>query len=175
MLPWIFLILQLLFALLFFYLSLAFLTGAPFVPSTNSTAAIMIKLANIKKGMRIYDLGSGEGKLLFSAAKNGATAIGLEINPYLVCFTNMKALFSPYRKKIHVYWKNFWGANYKEADIVFVYLLPWRMEQLEQKLIRELKPGSKIVSNSFIFPHLTCTAKNADAHVYVFTMGKKQI
>ena len=112
MLPWIFLIIQLLFALLFFYMTLAFVTGAPFVPSTKPVTQTMIGMARIKKGETIYDLGSGDGRLLFNAARLGATAIGIEINPYLVLFTTIKAICSPHRKIIHTYWKSFWKTNY---------------------------------------------------------------
>lgn len=175
MLYWIFLIIQILFAILFFYMTLAFMTGAPFVPSTNSTASSMITMANIKKGETIYDLGSGDGRLLFQSARLGAHAIGIEINPYLALFTNIKALCSPYRKTIHTYWKNFWRTNLQNADVVFVYLLPWRMDRLEKKLLRELKPGSRIISNSFIFPHIPCTKTDKQNHVYLFTIPKNKI
>lgn len=164
----IFLTIQLGFALFLFFLCLAFLTGAPFVPSTRQTAEAMIKLAQLKKGMRIYDLGSGEGRLLKLAAKAGAQAIGFEINPFLVLFTKIRFYFSPYRKLIKVHWSNFWKADFSDADVVFVYLLPWRMEKLEQFLKRELKPGTKVISNSFIFPNLKKITEDRKSHVYVF-------
>lgn len=175
MLPWIFLILQLLFALLFFYMTLAFITGAPYVPSTTSVSEVMIKLARIKKGETVFDLGSGDGRLLFMASTLGAKAIGLEINPYLVIFSGVKALFSSHRKTVRTYWKNFWRADFQAADVAFVYLLPWRMKQLEQKLLKEMKPGSRVVSNSFIFPNIPCSAKDETHHVYLFTIPKKKL
>ena len=168
MLPYIFLILQLCFAILFFYLCLAFITGAPFVPSTNPVSRSMIRLARIKKGMVIYDLGSGNGKLLFLAAQHGALAKGFEINPFLVLLSNLRSLFSPYRNQIHTYLNNFWTADLGDADVVFIYLLPWRMEKLERKLMKECKKGTIIVSNSFIFPHLTCIGKSEKHHVFAF-------
>lgn len=168
MAAWLFLIVQILFLLLFFFLCLSFLTGAPFVPSTKNVAATMIAFAKIRKGMKVYDLGSGDGKLLFLAAACGANAVGLEINPYLVLLTAVKTLLSPYRRLIHTYWKNFWSADFSDADVVFIYLIPWRMDRLEQKLLRELKPGAKIVSNSFILPHIPCIKKDVARHVYLF-------
>ena len=171
----LFLILQLGFAVLIFYLCIAFVTGAPFVPSTNPTARAMIRLARIKPGMKVYDLGSGDGRLLFLAAKEGARAIGLEINPLLVLWTWIKKMLSKRPKtgfnpadRVTVRWKNFWNANLSDADVVFVYLLPWRMEKLAAKLKRELKPGSVIVSNSFIFPNWQILRQNKARHIYVF-------
>ncbi|MBI5449718.1 hypothetical protein HY948_05410 [Candidatus Gottesmanbacteria bacterium] len=168
MLSLVFLLIHLTFALFVFFLTIAFVTGAPFVPSVNATARIMIDLARIKKGMNIYDLGSGDGRLLLLAAQKGATSVGLEINPFLVLFSKLRTIFFPYRNQITTRWQNFWNADLSDADIVFVYLLPWRMERLAEKLKKELKPGSIIVSNSFIFPNWKILRQDESRHIYVF-------
>lgn len=175
MLTLFFIGLQLAFGVFFFYLCLAFITGAPFVPSTGKTSQKMIELAQIKKGQKVYDLGSGEGRLLFLAARKGATAVGLEINPLLVIFTALKIFFSPYRGQIQVKWQNFWKARFNDADVVFIYLLPWRMEQLKQFLLQELRPGTLVISNSFIFPDWKLLRQNQETHVYVFKILKSQL
>lgn len=167
-LPYTFLLIQLCFAVLILFLTVAFLTGAPFVPSTKPTSGAMIELARIKPGMTIYDLGSGDGRLLFLAAQKGATAIGLEINPFLVAYTWLRKTFSPYRNTIRVKWQNFWQVNLSDADVVFVYLLPWKMTALAKKLAKELKSDSIIVSNSFVFPKKKILRQNSALHVYVF-------
>lgn len=168
MLEWIFLLLNLSFALFLFFGIIAFITGAPFVPSTKNAASAMIHLAHIRAGTKIFDLGSGEGRLLFLAARYGAEAVGFEINPFLVVFTRIKLLLFPYRNRVRVYWKNFWQANLSDADVVFVYLLPWRMERLQKCLSKQLKPGSLVVSNSFIFPDWKIVRSDRASHVYVF-------
>lgn len=164
----VFLFLHVLFALLVFFLVVAFVTGAPFVPSTNLVAQSMIGLARIKPGMNVYDLGSGNGKLLFLAAKQGAIALGFEINPFLVLLSWVRTLAAPYRNQITTRWQNFWTADLSGADVVFIYLLPWRMKQLKKKLQKELKPGSLVVSNSFIFPNWNILRQDRQKHVYVF-------
>lgn len=164
----LFLIIQLGFFFFLFYLCLAFVTGAPFVPSVNPTAAAMIRLAHITPGSMVYDLGSGDGRLLLLAAGKGARAVGFEINPFLVFWSTLKAFFSPYRNHVNTIWKNFWKADISRADVVFVYLLPWRMEALGKKLKEELTPGALVVSNSFIFPNWKIIRQDAKAHVYVF-------
>lgn len=168
MLTAVFLFLHVVFAILVFFLVIAFVTGAPFVPSTNPTARAMIDLARITPGMRVYDLGSGNGKLLFLAAKEGATAVGFEINPFLVLLSWMRTLASPYRNWVTTRWQNFWSADLSRADVVLVYLLPWRMEQLKNKLQKELKPGSLVISNSFIFPGWNILRQDRKNHTYVF-------
>jgi SAM-dependent methyltransferase len=164
----ILLFVHLIFGMFIFFLILAFLTGAPFVPSSNSTADAMITQANIQKNSVIYDLGSGDGKLLFLAKKKGGRKIvGIEINPFLVLFTKLK-IFLSHQKEIQVKLGNFWSANISEADIVFVYLLPWKMEKLAKKLKKELKPGARVVCNSFIFPGWHILREDKNHHVYVF-------
>lgn len=160
--------LHLSFAVFILFLTLAFVTGAPFVRSNKKAVDAMMRLSNIKKGAKVYDLGSGDGTLLFRAAALGATAVGLEINPFLVVWSRIRTLFSHHQSHVRVKWQNFWRADLHDADIVFVYLLPWRMEKLETLLKTQCKPGTRIVSNSFIFPTLKKVDSDEAAHVYSF-------
>lgn len=168
MLTIIFLLLQLLLAGFFLFLCLAFVTGGPFVPSTKKAVDAMVTLAKIRPGQTVIDVGSGDGRVLFAAAKQGAFAVGIEINPYLVRFTQLKAFFGPYRGRIRVRWQNLWTADLTSADVVFVYLIPWRMEDLAAKLKRELKPTAIVVSNSFVFPKWKVLRRDTKNHVYAF-------
>lgn len=118
--------------------------------------------------MKVYDLGSGDGRLLKLAAERGCQAVGFEINPFLVILTKIRFYFSPYRKLIEVRWSNFWKADFRDADVVFVYLLPWKMEKLERTLRSKLKKGALVVSNSFVFPAWSVLRKDQSTHVYVF-------
>lgn len=166
-----FLLMNLFFALAIFYLTIAFITGAPFVPSNEYATKSMINFASLKPGMKIYDLGSGDGRLVIEAAKHGAYAVGFEINPFLVIWSNLRILLSHQEKLAHVYWKNFWRANLTDADVVFVYLLPWRMETLSQLLDKQLKKNTIIISNSFIFPKWNVYKKDQKNHIYAFKVA----
>lgn len=159
-LSFLFLILQVGFVIFFFYMCIASLTGAPFVPTKNASADAMIRLAEIRSGDVVYDLGSGDGKLLVLAARKGARATGYEINPMLVLFSKLRGT--------NTHWKNFWGADIHDADVIFIYLLPWKMERLAEKLKKECKKGTTIVSNSFIFPGWKIYRQDSANHVYVF-------
>ena len=131
----------------------------------------MIALARIKSGMKVYDLGSGDGRLLFLAAGKGAEAVGYELNPILAFYTKVWTLFAAQHKNIIVYCKNFWNADISDADVIFVYLLPWHMDRLANKLKKEAKKGTIIVSNSFIFPHWKIIREDHRLHIYVFHVG----
>lgn len=172
MLVYLFFLFQILIVIYLFYFMLSFLNGAPFVPTKSGTAGAMIELAAIKKGQTVYDLGSGDGRLLFMAAKLGAKTIGYEINPYLVLYTKIKILFSPYRKNIQVYWKNFWKAKLDNADIIFIYLIPWHMPGLQKRLLIAAPRGCIVISNSFIFPDWPITKEIADKHAFAFKIPK---
>ena len=163
-----FLIINLSFALLVFFLTIAFVTGAPFVPSTNKSTSALIRLSKLRPGMNFYDLGSGDGRLLFEAAKKGANAYGIEINPFLVIYTYVRKILSPDRSLIHVRLGNFWNAEIEKADVISIYLLPWRMEKLEKLLMHKTKKGTIIVSNSFVFPHLKKIGQDTKTHSFAF-------
>lgn len=156
----LFLFLQVCFVIFLFYMCLSYLTGAPFVPTKDTTADAMIRLAQIKKGNTIYDLGSGNGKLVRMAAKKGARSIGYEINPFLVLWSNLRGS--------RTRWKNFWNADISSADVIFLYLIPWKMDRLAKKLKNECKKGTLVVSNSFIFPGWKIIRQDTTNHVYVF-------
>lgn len=168
MLSILFLILQLLMAGFFLFLCLAFVTGGPFVPSSKKSVDAMVALAKIRSGQTVIDVGSGDGRVLFAAAKKGANAIGIEINPYLVRFTQIKAFLGAYRGRITVRWQNLWSADLTNADVVFVYLIPWKMDVLAKKLKKELKPGALVISNSFMFPDWKVVRQDTVNHIYAF-------
>lgn len=167
----IFLLVQICFAIYLVYYIIAFLSGAPYVPSTNPTTESMIRLARLSPGKRAYDLGSGDGKLLPRIAATGAHAIGIEINPVLVLFSTIRCWFSPYRHAITIRMGSFWATTFSDADVVFVYLLPLRMEKLEKKLERECRKGTIVVSNSFLFPHWKILRQDVVNHVYVYKIA----
>ncbi len=170
MIPYIFILLQLTFAIYLIFYIVAFLSGAPFVPSTNSTAAKMVELSKVSGGKVAYDLGSGEGKLLQLIARTGAKAIGIEINPLLVAYTRLRFLFSPLNKQVEVRWRSFWDISFSDADVLFVYLLPLRMKKLEDKILKECKKGTRVISNSFVFPNLRLVASDTQLHVYIYVV-----
>jgi len=139
--------------LLFFLFPLFF--GAPFVPTSNLKLKDMFELAAPKPGEILYDLGSGNGKIVIEAAKNyGAKAIGIDINPLLVYFSRKRINKIKLGDKAKIYYGNFFKKNISDADIVITYLLQWTNNKLEKKLLSELKPGARIVSLAFTFKNI---------------------
>ncbi|MBI3261483.1 class I SAM-dependent methyltransferase [Candidatus Berkelbacteria bacterium] len=155
----------LLFAL---FAVVAVLIGAPFVPSSSDRVSRMVALAKIQPAQLVVDLGSGDGRILIAAARSGARAIGIEINPTLVVLARAKAFLHGLSNQVRVVIGDFRAFNIKDADTIFCYHLPGKMAALEAKIKAEAKPGAKIVLNAFPFPKLK-PVQQAD-HLYVYVI-----
>ncbi len=114
----------------------------------------MIKLLKLKKGEKLVDLGSGDGRIVIAFAKLGIEAHGYEINPMLVAWSRFKIRQLSLQNKAFIHFKSYWSENLREFDAVTVYGIAHMMGRLEKKLVKELKPKSKIVSNYFELPKL---------------------
>lgn len=126
----------------------------------------MLELADIKAGETVVDLGSGDGTLCIEAAKRGANAVGIEINPFLVRISRWRAKRAGVAGQVNVIKKNFWNCPLTDIDVVFLYLWPETLERLEKKLREELKPGSRIISNNFPIKNWAPIAEKN--HVYLY-------
>ncbi|MCF8884765.1 MAG: class I SAM-dependent methyltransferase [Nitrososphaerota archaeon] len=123
----------------------------PFVPSPLDVVSKMLSIVDPKKDEILVDLGAGDGRILFSAARDyGCRAIGVEINPRLIEFIQRK-ISSTGLKNIKILRKNFYTYDFSEADIVTLYLLPENLRELKPRLL-SLKRGSRIVSHDYRIP-----------------------
>jgi len=138
-----------LLALWFVVILISTLIGVPYLPTHRKQARLMIELADIKPGMKIVDLGSGTGRLLFLAAQKGAHAVGYEINPFLYCWTKIKIALWRKGNQVEVKFQSLYQADLKDVDVVLCFLFPSYMVKLEDKLFSELKSGAKIISYVF--------------------------
>lgn len=146
--------------------------GAPYVATKPERVTAMIKLAGVTRGDRAVDLGSGDGRLVAALAKAGARAEGYEINPLLVWLSRRRISKDGLSNSTHIRTRSFWGANLSHADIITVYGMPHIMGRLERKLRRELKPGTRVVSNVFTFPSWRPAKQSGQAYLYVYSSGK---
>jgi len=142
-----FLVLYLIFFAFYFILPL--LGHAPYYPSGKKAMKDMIKLAGLKGSERVIDLGSGDGRLVFELAKYSREATGIEHNPFFVIFCRLRCLFLRRKAKTSFMYGNFYKHDLSRYDVIFCYLLPESMRKLELKMKKELKPGTKVISNTF--------------------------
>ncbi|MGA1191527.1 MAG: class I SAM-dependent methyltransferase [Bdellovibrionota bacterium] len=157
---------NLLLAAYFFYTFVAIFKGAAPVPSRRSTVRSMMSLARIKAGEVLYDLGSGDGRVLFAAQALGARTIGYEINPFLYWYTRLRIAL---KQTAHVTVKreNFWDAPLRDANVVTVYLVPHLMERLKKKLQEETQPGTRVISAVYPFPDWEPLEQDGSVFLYI--------
>ncbi len=139
--------------------------GAPFVPTKKETLERMINAAQIQPGNKVADIGSGDGRIIIAAAQAGGESHGYEINPLLVIWSIYKINKAGLRGRAFVHWKSFWGVDYSQFDIVTLFGVSNIMKKLGEKLKKEMKPGSKVVSNIFQFPNWQ-GEKHEEVYVY---------
>jgi SAM-dependent methyltransferase len=121
----------------------------PFVPSPQSVVDKMIDLAGVKKGDVVYDLGSGDGRIVIAAAKKGARAVGFEIDPDLVAESRANIQKAGVQESAEIRNQDILTVDLSGASVVTMYLLPDVNLKLRPNLQKQLKPGSRIVSHSF--------------------------
>ncbi len=139
--------------------------GAPYVPTFKRDLEKIFSEVSLPKDALIIDMGSGDGKLLVLAAKKGYRVIGYEINPILWLITKARLYKYP---KANVKLKSMWHADVSQADLVFTFLATRFMPKLEDKLKKEMKPGSYFASYVFELPSLAVTKKTTNTHFYRF-------
>lgn len=148
---------------------LTFFIGPPFVPTTKRKSEEMIDLASITKKDVIYDLGSGDGRLLILAAKKGAKAVGYELNPYLALWTMLIAYKEGVYSLVTVHMKNFHQADLTIPSVLYLYALPKDMLIIQDKLRKKRKSPLLIISNTFAFSSFDLVKKtSSDLLIYRF-------
>jgi cyclopropane fatty-acyl-phospholipid synthase-like methyltransferase len=122
----------------------------PYVPTPPEVVEAMLKLAGVKKGDFVIDLGCGDGRIVVMAAeKFGARAIGYDLDPERIQEANENAKKAGVTDRVKFVEKNLFDVDVSEATVVTLYLLPGVNEKLRPRLQKELKPGTRIVSHSF--------------------------
>ena len=122
-----------------------------FVPTPQEVVEAMLDVAKVGKGDVLYDLGSGDGRIPITAAqKYGiARAIGIDINPERIREANENLAKSGVGNRVRFVNADLFESNFGDATVVTLYLLPELNLKLLPKLLKELKPGTRIVSHAF--------------------------
>lgn len=153
-----FLILMLLFSFLItVIITSAFLgflfTRVPFVPTYKDDVEFFVKKLSMGRKDVFYDLGSGDGKVVFLVEKfSNARTIGFELTWWTHVWAIMKAKFS--KSKAVFKNQNFFKHSWNEATVVYGYLYPPLMRRVEEKFLQDCKPGTFAVIRDFPFPNL---------------------
>jgi predicted RNA methylase len=145
------------------------LLGAPWSPTADKTVNKMLSMAGVKPGEVLYDLGSGDGRIIIAAAKKfQAKSVGVELNPLWFIWTTLKITVLGLRGKTKVVWTNFFSVDLSKADVVTLYLLQKTNCKLEPKLKEELKPGSRVVSHVYTFDDWNPVKADTKSQIYLY-------
>jgi SAM-dependent methyltransferase len=121
-----------------------------FVPTPQPVVDAMLDVAKVTASDVVYDLGSGDGRIVITAAKKyGARGVGIEMDPALIRKSNESAIAAGVSGRVRFVTEDLFKADIHEATVVTLYLLQSINERLRPKLVRELKPGARIVSHVF--------------------------
>ena len=143
--------------------------GAPWLPTRWKKVKLMLILAELQPNEIVYDLGCGDGRVLIMAARKfDAKAVGIEVNFLFYLWCQLLISILGLRNRIKIVYGNFFKYNLHDADVVICYLLQETNDKLEEKLIQELKPNTRVVSNNFKFNNLTSDNEDTDKKIYVY-------
>ncbi|PIQ77305.1 hypothetical protein COV82_05175 [Candidatus Peregrinibacteria bacterium CG11_big_fil_rev_8_21_14_0_20_46_8] len=124
------------------------LLGAPWVPTPIARVREMLKLANVKPGDKVFDIGCGDGRMVQVAAKEfGADATGVELSPLVWSWAKIRNFFL--RSKAKIRYADCRSLDYRNANAIVCYLLPDFLKKVRTKLEREMPHGSRFVSYAF--------------------------
>lgn len=143
-------------------------SDAPYVPTKMDNIRKILKLAGVKKGKKFYELGSGDGRVVIAAAKLGAQSFGIEQSWLRVLYSRWKA----YRQNDAIagncqfYHGNLFKKNYFDADVVYIFLLQKGINKLGEKLKKELKKGSIVITQTYHFKTWKPFKKEGDFWLY---------
>lgn len=124
----------------------------PFVATPDELIEQIITWADIKPGQKSVDLGAGDGRIVIAFAKSGAIATGFEIQQKYARRAKANIARAGLQDKTTIKASDFWNEDLAEYDVVTIYGMRIIMEKLSEKLTRELRPGTIVITNGFPLP-----------------------
>ncbi len=143
--------------------------GGPWAPTRLGKVQKMLSMAGTSPDDVVYDLGCGDGRFIVTAARQyGARAVGIELDPLRFLWCQLLITILGLRNRVKVLYGDFFARDLSGADVVVCYLLQGTNEKLQAKFRQELKPETRIVSNTFTFPGLQLLRQDDSARLYLY-------
>lgn len=125
----------------------------PYVPATTNQLLGVTKALRGRTG-RLLDVGSGDGRIVFTTAKMGFKSDGVELNPWLVYYSRIAALLEPKCRSSKFYRKNLWTFDLKPYNNIVIFGVEQMMKEFEKKLLEEANTGTVVVACRFPLPNM---------------------
>jgi SAM-dependent methyltransferase len=147
----------------------------PFVPTNQPTVEAMLRVANVGPNDYVIDLGSGDGRILITAARlRGARGFGVELDPRRVKEATENAKVAGVADRVQFFQRSLFDTKISEASVLTMYLLPRVNLELRPRLLAELKPGTRVVSHDFDMgdwePDLKLSVRGTGSQVYFWVI-----
>lgn len=128
-----------------------------------------LKLAKVTKKDIVFDLGCGHGRVLIIAAREfGARGVGIEIDPLRFFISRLLVRYFDVSDQVKIIRGNFFEQDLSAATVVFLYLVPKALERLRPKLMRELKPGTRIITVKYEISFLKKVAEDKKNKLFLY-------
>ena len=149
--------------------------GLPPVPTNPGRIRNALKLANLQPEETLYDLGAGDGRVLLIAARDfGAKAVGIEVGPIQCALVWLRSTASGLGSRIRIQWSDFYKANLREADVVFVYATSREVMKLAPHLKVQMKKGARLASISADFTEWEPSIVDEHDLIFIYEMPPRE-
>lgn len=157
-----------LLALFLITLGLSFVVffGPPFVPTMQKNREAALDLLNLTPGQTLLELGSGDGRVLLTAAKRGLNVVGIELSPLLVIISRLRTW--RYRKQVRIIWGGYFSVSWPSADGIFTFMIPRQMAKLDQRISAWHKKPLRVASFAFAIPGKAPIKKQDGVFLYEY-------
>ncbi len=146
----------------------------PYVPTPQVVVDAMLDLADVTQADVVYDLGSGDGRIVLTAVTSyEARAVGIDHDPRLIEWSRQKALEAGVVDRATFKQEDLFESDFREATVVTMYLTPKFMKKLSPNLLEQLEPGTRIVTHKYRIPGWTpfrkVKVKRRSVYLYVIS------
>ncbi|MBN2620222.1 SAM-dependent methyltransferase [candidate division WOR-3 bacterium] len=149
--------------------------GAGYDPTPMHRVYKMLHLGQVSSSDIVYDLGSGDGRIVIAAARrHGARAVGIEIDPFRYLFATFAVLFAGLRRKVTIKYGSMYGQDISQATVVTLFLYQPTNNKLKEKLQKELSPGTRIVTYMWTFDGWYHTKHLLEDEIYLYIIGEHE-
>ncbi|MFW9851123.1 MAG: SAM-dependent methyltransferase [Candidatus Thorarchaeota archaeon] len=168
--PWIYILIVEICILLFgIWIVWSAVVGAPWLPTPKKRVRAMLDIAKVGPQDVVYDLGSGDGRIIVMAAKDyGANSVGIEIDPLRLYWSKLNIWRHRMGSKVKVIRGNFFKLDLSEATVVTLYQGHEINKKIRDKLAENLRPGTRVVSYRFILSGWTPTETNKESSTFLY-------
>lgn len=147
--------------------------GSAWEPTSMKIVRTMLEMAEVGPADIVYDLGSGDGRIVVEAARrHQASAVGIEADPLRVLWSRLVIALLDLPNRARIVWGNFFHQRISEATVVTLFLTQRTNQRLKLKLQQELRPGTRVVSHVWTFDGWIPSKVDTRAEVYVYVVGQ---